>query len=165
MSVLKIFGAAGFCALLTIVAQAVPQARADDWSYLDDRSTPQKLVQSYYYAISNRFYAQAYSYFQEGSAPKNFDTWVKGYADTGSVEVRFGETAPDPGAGQIHWALPVAIAARKTDGTATVFTGCYTIHMTNLGMQSAPPYQPMGIVSASLRATDQSFGKVSPGPC
>lgn len=138
---------------------------ADDWTFMDDRSSPQKLVESYYFAINNGYYVQAYGYFRNGSAPQNFNTWVKGYADTKTVSVKFGATAPDPGAGQIYWALPVAIEALQTSGKSKVFTGCYKIHMINPGMQSDPPYQPMGIVSASLKETTKSFGNVQPGNC
>ncbi len=90
---------------------------------------------------------------------------MKGYADTTSVTVKFGATAPDPGAGQIYWALPVALSAMQTDGTAKVFTGCYKIHMANPGMQNDPPYQPMGIVSASLKETNEAYDKATPGSC
>lgn len=138
---------------------------ADEWTYLDDRSTPQKLLQSYYSAISEQSYAQAYGYFAEGSAPNDFETWVKGYADTSAVKVKFGETAPDPGAGQIFWSLPVALSATKTDGSRETFTGCYKIHMTNPGMQTDPPYQPMGIVSATLHPSGTAFKDATPGPC
>jgi len=140
-------------------------ASADDWTYLDDRSTPQKLVESYYFAISHGYYAQAYSYFQEDTAPKDFNSWADGYSDTGIVKVKFGATTPDPGAGQIFWALPVAISAAKTDGTAQVFTGCYKIHMANPGMQTDPPYQPMAIVAATLKETKSSYDRAQPGPC
>ncbi|MCK7612095.1 hypothetical protein [Roseibium sediminicola] len=151
-------------ALVFVLVAPVP-AFSEDWAYLDDRSTPQKLVESYYFAISHRYYAQAYGYFQDGAAPADFDSWAKGYSDTGTVTVKFGATAPDPGAGQIFWALPVAISAAKTDGTTQVFTGCYKIHMANPGMQTDPPYQPMGIVSATLKETKKAFDTIAPGPC
>ncbi|MEM9634122.1 MAG: hypothetical protein AAGA50_22525 [Pseudomonadota bacterium] len=138
---------------------------ASDWDYLDDRSTPQKLVQSYYYAISNQLYAQAYSYFSKGWEPKDFKKWSEGYASTKKVNVKFGPTEPDVGAGQIDWALPVAISAEQTDGTSKVFIGCYQIHMTNIGMQTDPPYQPMGINSASLKETNTPFDNAVPGKC
>lgn len=138
---------------------------ADDWTFMDDRSSPQKLIESYYFAISNGYYVQAFSYFQKSSAPKNFDTWVKGYADTKTVSVKFGATAPDPGAGQIYWALPVVIEALQTNGSSKVYTGCYKIHMINPGMQSDPPYQPMGIVSASLTETAKTYKDAQPGSC
>ncbi|MES0882351.1 hypothetical protein [Roseibium sp. SCP14] len=132
---------------------------------MDDRSTPQKLLQSYYYAISNRLYVQAYSYFSKEFAPKDFEQWAKGYSDTKTVTVRFGPTEPNPGAGQIYWALPVAVSAEQVDGTSKVFVGCYQIHMTNIGMQTAPPYQPMGINSATLKETKEPFDKAAPGKC
>ena len=65
----RLLMAFGFCAF---TMQMLSPALADDWTYLDDRSTPQKLVESYYAAISNGSYAQAYSYFQQGSAPARF---------------------------------------------------------------------------------------------
>ncbi|WP_421982772.1 hypothetical protein [Roseibium sp.] len=140
-------------------------AFADDWTYMDDRSSPQKLVESYYFAISNRYYAQAYGYFKPDSAPGDFEEWSSGYAKTKSVTVKFGSTAPDPGAGQIYWALPVVIEAVQTDGKSLVYSGCYKIHMSNPGMQTDPPYQSMAIDSASLKETDASFKDAKPGSC
>lgn len=155
---------AAVCLALSVGAEPRPAA-ADEWTYMDDRSTPQKLVESYYYAINSKFYVQAYSYFQPDDAPADFEKWVQGYAGTESVEVKFGPSVPDPGAGQIYWALPVALAAKQTDGTTKVFTGCYKIHMANLGMQVDPPYQPMGIVSANLAKTKETFADAQPGSC
>ena len=153
-------------ALVCLVAGLFPwKAGADDWTYMDDRSTPQKLIESYYYAISNGYYVQAFSYFKKEAAPKDFDAWRKGFGDTKSVSVTFGKTAPDAGAGQIRWALPVVVSAQQNDGSTKLFTGCFEIHMTNLGMQTDPPYQPMGIASASLKETTGSAGNTKPGPC
>lgn len=133
--------------------------------YMDDRSTPKALVQSYYNAINQQQYARAYGYFSEGFAPKDYDSWVKGYADTASVAVQVGATRPDPGAGQIYWALPVAISVRKTDGSHEVFAGCYTIHMTNPGMQDTPPYQPMSISGAELAKSSKPVQDAVPDSC
>ncbi|MES0808603.1 hypothetical protein ABLO27_03895 [Roseibium sp. SCPC15] len=150
---------------LTSGLQFPSGSMAGSWDYIDDRSTPQKLVQSYYYAISNQLYTQAYSYFSKGWEPKDFHKWSEGYASTKKVIVKFGPTEPDAGAGQINWALPVAISAEQTDGTTKVFVGCYQIHMTNIGMQTDPPYQPMGINSATLKETGDPFDKVTPDNC
>jgi len=140
-------------------------AAAGDMTYLYNRSTPQTLVESCYFAISNRYFAQAYACFQEGAAPADFDTWSKGYSDTGAEKVKFGATTPNPGAGQIHWTLPVVISAVKTDGTTDVHSGCYKIHLSNPGMQSDPPYQSTSIISATLRPSNRSFETAVPGPC
>lgn len=160
--------APGLCAaafMLAGLSGNTAPASAADWVYMDDRSTPQKLIESYYYAISNRYYVQAYSYFQGDAAPSDFEAWAKGYEDTDAVRVKFGPTEADHGAGQIYWALPVALAAHHTDGKTVVYTGCYEIHMINMGMQTDPPYQPMGIVSASLKEAKTSYDKAVPGGC
>ncbi len=152
-------------ALLPFALIPFQHALADDWTYLDDRSTPQKLIESYYNAISHGYFAQAYGYFTEGSAPQDFAAWAKGYETTKSVTVKFGSTEPDPGAGQIYWTLPVAISATLNDGTVKVFAGCYKIHLSNPGMQTDPPFQPMGIVSGSLKETSKALEKAVPGSC
>ncbi|WP_226646926.1 hypothetical protein [Microbulbifer variabilis] len=136
---------------------------AEDWSYKDDRSSPETLIESYYYAINHRYYAQAYSYLI--NPPADFNQWKDGYADTKSVKVKFGETSPDPGAGQIYWALPVALLAEKMDGKEVVYYGCYIIHMINPGMQGDPPYKNMGISRATLKETNQPFEKAVPKDC
>jgi len=135
----------------------------DDVPYMDDRSTPEALIQSYYNAITRRSYAQAYSYFHHPDKP--FADWQKGYEDTLSVEVLTGSTEPDPGAGQIYWALPVAIQSTTKDGKVTVYAGCYTIHLTNPGMDVAPPFQPMQIESGSLSVSDKAFKDAVPKTC
>jgi len=133
--------------------------------YLDDRSTPQKLIQSYYNAINKKQYARAYGYFTKGSAPSDFESWSEGYAKTKSVSVQFGSTRPDPGAGQIYWALPVAISSLDTDGKTEVFAGCYKIHLTNPGMQVDPPFQPMSIDGAKLEASTKRIAEAVPDKC
>nr|WP_319387198.1 hypothetical protein [uncultured Roseibium sp.] len=163
----KICFASGLFSAAFLLAVHGPgvDAFAGDSTYMDDRSSPQKLVESYYFAISNRYYAQAYGYFKPASAPGDFEEWSSGYAKTKSVTVKFGSTEPDPGAGQIYWALPVVIEAVQTDGKNLVYSGCYKIHMSNPGMQTDPPYQPMAIDSASLKETNASFKDVKPGSC
>lgn len=133
--------------------------------YLDDRSTPETLVQSYYNAINQKQYTRAYGYFSKGFAPKGYENWVNGYGETKSVSVQFGSTQPDPGAGQIYWALPVAIAALSTDGSTKVYSGCYTIHLTNPGMQTDPPFQSMSINSAKLSVSDEQIQNAVPKSC
>ena len=153
---------AGFVAL---AVSAVCAEASEALQYLDDRSTPQKLIQSYYNAINQRQCARAYSYFTLDKAPKDFQSWSAGYAKTKSVSVQFGPTRPDPGAGEIYWALPVAIASLGTDGTTTVFAGCYTIHVANPGMQVDPPFQPMSINGAKLEESDKPIAEAVPDKC
>lgn len=126
--------------------------------YLDDRSTPQKLIESFYNAINQQQYPRAYGYYaKNGSAPDDFLSWADGYASTKHVSLKFGPTEPDPGAGQIYWALPVALSVLGTDGKTTIYVGCYEIHMANPGVFTNPPHEPMGIEGGHFELTDKSF--------
>lgn len=154
----SIAAALGVCAAL-FQPLAMSSAIAEQAvQYLDDRSTPQMLVQSYYNAINQKQYARAYGYYADnGSAPKDFQSWADGYSGTQHVSVQFGPTEADPGAGQIYWALPVALSVLGTDGSTQVFTGCYELHMTNPGIVTEPPYPPMGIEDGHFSKSDASM--------
>jgi hypothetical protein len=50
-------------ALLALMT-ATPALAQDEADYLDDRSTPEAVISSYYNAINRAEYARAYSYFR-----------------------------------------------------------------------------------------------------
>ncbi len=133
-------------------------------AYLDDRSTPQSLIRSYYNAITRGEYSRAYSYYPANTLPA-FTTWSKGYENTRSVEVITGKAIPDPGAGNIYYNMPVAIRSVSKDGKVEVFGGCYVMHITNFGMQTEPPYQPMTIRSGKLSKSTRTFKQALPKSC
>lgn len=133
--------------------------------YRDDRSTPQALIESYYNAINRKEYARAYSYYSEEGREPDFKTFAQGYAGTKSVKVAVRKTEPDPGAGQIYWSLPIAIESESDDGTKQVFTGCYTIHLTNPSMQEEPPYKPLQIMTGSMTKSPMEIEKSVPESC
>ncbi len=133
--------------------------------YLDDRSTPQKLLESYYNAINRKEYARAYSYYAEGQQGDDFEKYAKGYAGTESVSVKIGSSEPDPGAGQIYWSVPIAIESKLAEGKAQVYTGCYTISMSNPAMQAVPPFKPMAIMAGTLSKSPLPLDKSVPEEC
>ncbi len=133
--------------------------------YRDDRSSPQALMESYYNAINRKEYARAYSYYSEEGREPDFKTFVKGYEKTKSVRIALRKTEPDPGAGQIYWSQPLAIEAETDDGKKQVFTGCYTIHLTNPAMQEEPPFKPMEIMTGSFTKSPLSLEKSVPETC
>lgn len=133
--------------------------------YLDDRSTPQKLLESYYNAINRKEYARAYSYYAEGQLGDDFEKYAKGYAGTESVSVKIGSSEPDPGAGQIYWSVPIAIESKLAEGKAQVYTGCYTISMSNPAMQAVPPFKPMAIMAGTLSKSPLPLDKSVPEEC
>ena len=133
--------------------------------YIDDRSTPQKLLESYYNAINRKEYVRAYGYYAQDTQEANFSNYAKGYETTQSVTIKLGSTEPDPGAGQIYWTLPVAVESTLDDGEKQVYTGCYTISMTNPAMQEVPPFKPMSIRTGTLSKSPKSLNESVPEEC
>ena len=129
-----------------LVTPAFAQEQPD---YLDDRSTAEAVVRSYYNAIDRHEYARAYSYFGGAAAPE-FDSWSAGYGDTESVDVRFGEMAQEGAAGSTYYTLPVTLDVSRTDGTSARFTGCYTLRLVQPANQVEPPFEGIHIEDAKL---------------
>lgn len=154
-------GAVAAVTILTTAALIFPTVSiAQEIPYMDDRSGPKVLIQSYYNAINNRDYPRAYSYWDTPST--DFDTWSKGYATTKYVSVIFGPTYDDPGAGSSYWNLPVAISSLGTDGKVTVFSGCYWISGAEPDAVDTPPYRPISIESGHLTETSKPFQAAVP---
>lgn len=139
---------------------AATGARAD---YLDDRSTPERLVESLYNALANKEFARAWSYFETRPAT-DFDTYVSGFEGTGKVEVRTGPAEADSAAGTTRWHVPVAILATGTDGSETVFAGCYVARLSDPQIQGEP-YRPMAFEGARLSVADAPFEEALPHGC
>lgn len=129
-----------------IVTPAFAQEQPD---YLDDRSTAEAVVSSYYNAIDRQEYARAYSYFGE-AAETDYSTWKAGYSDTKSVEVSFGQVASEGAAGSTYYTLPVTLNVARNDGSSAKFVGCYTLRLAQPTVQE-PPFQGMHIEGAKLQ--------------
>src|SRR5438105_1859721 len=54
-------------------------------AYLDDRSSPAAVINSYYNAIAQRQYLRAYSYWEISDSLPPFATFQQGFADTTAV--------------------------------------------------------------------------------
>jgi hypothetical protein len=109
-------------------------------------------VRSLYNAINRKEYVRAYSYWEpdaEQLAP--FEQFQQGYANTESVDLVVGEVFVGAAAGNIYADVPVVLVAHHADLSTETFTGCYTMHMGNPALQAQPPFQPLGIRSASLK--------------
>jgi len=137
---------------LALLAIALPALAQEPPQYLDDRSTPQAVVQSYYNAINRTERARAHSYYHPGNAPP-YEDWAAGYAHTASVELVLGEVSAEGAAGSTYYNLPVALAATSDTGAVTRFSGCYILRLVNPGVQSVP-FSPMHIEQAHLEPLD-----------
>jgi hypothetical protein len=148
------------------------QAGQQEDRYLDDRSSPEQVIRSYYNAINAKQYVRAYSYWESGADSSElppFPEFADGYADTESVALVVGQIGGDVGAGQLYYSGPVLLTATMTDGSTQRFVGCYSLHLGRPSIQAVPPYQPMAIRSASIQTvadggeTDQLLGQACEG--
>ena len=139
---------------LFVASSALAGPQAD--RYIDDRSSPERVVISLYNAINRHEYLRAWSYFQEETAPP-FDIFSEGYADTAQVELRIGEVQTEGAAGSIHSLVPLALQATSNDGSVTVFTGCYHLTQVQPGAQAEPPFRPILIDDGQLEESNKPF--------
>lgn len=140
------------------------QAAAAETPYLDDRSSAEAVLKSLYNAVNRHEYARAWSYFGETKPAEDFDTYVKGFEGTDHVELKTGGEASEGAAGSIYFTVPVAIRAVGSDGSETVFAGCYTLRQVN-GEIQAPPFNPIHIERGGLKPSTAAFEDAVPEAC
>ena len=143
---LRVFVVLAVLGSTTAIAQEQPV-------YLDDRSTPEAVIQSYYNAINRSEYARAYSYFGKDEAPESYDTWEVGYSDTHRVDVTTGTAMEEGAAGSIFYSVPVLLIVESTEEQHSLFNGCYQLRLAQPAIQGVP-FEPMHIESAKLQQTD-----------
>jgi hypothetical protein len=124
---------------------------APDTGYLDDRSSAEQLIRSYYDAINRRQSIRAYAYWEPSTTLPTYDTFAKGFADTTSAQVELGTVGGSPGAGQLYWSVPAAVFSTTSAG-AQNFVGCYTVHLARPEIQTAPPFKGMLISAGQVSA-------------
>lgn len=150
---------------ISLAFLASPALAQDPPAYLDDRSTPEAVISSFYNAISRQEYARAWSYYADGQGVPPFDAFVTGYSSTASVAVSFGQSAEEGAAGSAYYTLPVSLDAVDTAGTHTYFAGCYTLRLVNPQIQAAPPFQPMHVVEGHLKSAKGAGTSFAPADC
>ncbi|MBK4218178.1 hypothetical protein JJJ17_19800 [Paracoccus caeni] len=131
--------------------------------FIDDRSSPERVVTSLYNAIDRREYLRGWSYFAPDTAP-DYDTFRDGYETTEKVELRLGEVHSEGAAGSVYSLVPVALRATDADGTETVFAGCYRLTQVQPAAQDTPPFRPIQIDEGKLDPSDQPFDQAM-GTC
>ena len=144
-----------------MIGQSVLAAEAP---YVDDRSDAAAVIRSLYNAIDRHELARAWGYYGDTKPAKDFETFVKGYDGTGSVDVKTGAVSEDGAAGSIYYSVPVAIQATDKKGEAKVFAGCYTLRQVNAQVQE-PPFQPIFIDKGALKPSTSAFEDAVPASC
>jgi uncharacterized membrane protein YfcA len=88
------------------------------------------VVRSYYRAIQERRYPEAYRCWESGGAAsrKSFEEFERGFALTVSVQVRIGPPGPlGAAAGSRYVEVPVRLEAETRTGGRQIYSGTYTL--------------------------------------
>lgn len=120
-------------------------------AYLDDRSSAEQVIRSYYDAVNRHQYLRAFAYREPSTTLPSYDVFAKSFDGTTSYQVELGTVGGSPGAGQLYWSVPVAVFSTTTSGTQS-FVGCYTVHLARPEIQTAPPFTPMAIQTGQLQS-------------
>lgn len=164
-------------ASLTVLALcAAAPVKAQDQTtppvYLDDRSSPQSVVESLYNAINRGEFLRAWSYFSTayqggdvGALQADYEAFADGYAQTDSVTLMTGPETSEGAAGSTYTTVPVAIEATNDDGSVQVFSGCYTLRLVQPAVQATPPFQPITIEEGELAPAEGSLDAALPAQC
>lgn len=106
------------------------------------------LLASYYDAVNRREYRRAYGYWE--SPTGSYDEFVRGYAETASVQLIVQPpTSVGAAAGSLYAQILTVLIATNRDGRRQTFSGCYTMRKSNL----RPPAIPQEAVWQIYRAT------------
>ena len=150
---------------ILLAALALPTLAQAQPAYVDDRSTPQAVIQSFYNAINRQEYARAWSYYEDGQGVPAFDAFTAGYQSTKSVTLTLGKPTSDGAAGSTYYSLPASIDALSTAGKHAYFAGCYTLRLANPAIQAEPPFQPMHITDGHLSKAKDAGKSFLPTNC
>lgn len=95
-----------------------------------NESDPVAALTSYYNAIDDRNYEQAYRYWETPAS--NYDRFVRGFADTSTTRLLIEPPARIEGAaGSLYAQIPTIVIAETRNGSERFFAGCYTMRRSN----------------------------------
>jgi hypothetical protein len=137
-------------------------------NYIDNRSGAVEVVSSLINAINRKEYVRVYSYWENPAVtPGDYNSYTSGFSDTQSISATFGTVISDAGAGQWYYLVPVAEVVQTTSATTKTYVGCYTLHISNPGIQGAPPFRPLAITNGkfSLVANDADISSLLQTAC
>lgn len=107
-----------------------PDAPSPDPDPQPAEDDPVAALNSYYDAINNRNYDQAYRLWE--SPTTNLDRFTRGFADTTRSRLLIEPPVNVEGAaGSVYAQIPAIVVAETRNGGQRFFAGCYTMRRTN----------------------------------
>ena len=123
----------------------VPSASPD---FLDDRSSPEQLIRSFYNAIETGDIGRAHGYFGKNSKLDPNGAWGVAMEDVSRVDLTLGVPQTDSRAGWIAYGVPVRVDIVGDTGERWTEVGC--IHAYWEMPNDAEPYTPMSLGPMNL---------------
>jgi hypothetical protein len=139
-------------------------AIAQEFPYVDDRSGPAKLIESFYNAVNRKEYGRAWSYFGDTKPSADFAGFSSGYSQTSEIAVETGRVSEEGAAGSVYYSVPVAILAYSQDGSDKVFAGCYRLRLADPAVQGQD-FRPLQIEKGALKSVETEFADSVPETC
>jgi hypothetical protein len=156
---------------LVALLSAAP-ASAKDADYIDNRSSAEDVVISYYNAISHGQFARAFSYGLRAAPLETqveldtaFEAFRDAYTDVEQIRVRLGTPLSDAGAGGEMTAIPVILQTRDSAGGKTVEAACHYLMQLSPSAQDAVPFEPIRIERTSRQVINGEFATVDMPDC
>ena len=137
---------------------------AQETPYLDDRSSPQTLIASYFNALNSHDFARAWLYWDNEIEGTNFEDFVEGYTGVEAIEFKLGHPNSEGAAGSIFTQVPYAMMTLDADGWTKTYQGCFLTRIATPNIQS-PPYLGLHFWEGYLTPVKEKFEDVSLGEC
>ena len=118
---------------------AVPAHAADEPAYLDDGSTPELLIRSFYNAVDRFELPRAWGYLNPDFRPEYEDFFAE-FGRVKSVELVFGFLQGYGRAGGVDYTLPVIVQLVDDKGEYSYQTGCIGVVWPFSDPWDPPPY-------------------------
>lgn len=112
---------------------------------------PVSLLSSYYAAINNKEYKNAYDFWQ--TPTDTLENFTKGYTETEKVRFIIGSPTIEGAAGSLYAQVPTVLIATMKTGKKQMFSGCYTLRKSNLHPPDIPKEDTWHIYRANLKPT------------
>ena len=148
----------------TVIPTVPSSSTSGETGYLDDRSTPTGLIQSYFNAINRKEYLRAYSYWRNPADwVGSFDTFQQGYQNTVSVSLTLGQIGGDADAERQAYSVPVLLKSKTSDGKTQTFAACYVMRLFQPATQVVPPFKPLSLEKAHAQPVENNAIRGGPG--
>ena len=151
--------------LLTVLfALFLLPANASESAYLDNRSTPQSLVASYFNALNRNEFARAWAYWNNRIEGTNFEDFVEGFTSINDIGFKMGKPVSEGAAGSTFTQIPLVVEYRDEDDWRQTYRGCFLVRIATPNIQS-PPFVGHHFERGYLVPVDVPFQDAAPGEC